>query len=189
MERILVIGAGPHAAVVADILEIVGNPAVGMVDVRDGVVPDIPHDAIVVAIGDNAARRAVAEQLTARGERMATVIHPFTSVARSAILGEGVVLTAGAIVQPRAVIGRGAIVNTKASVDHDSVLGDFAHLSAGATVGARCRIGEEVLLALGASVASDMRVGARSVIGCGAAVVRDIPEGVTAWGVPARVMR
>lgn len=189
MERILIIGTGPHAVVVADLLDLLGNPAVGMVDVWDGAVPGIPHDAIVVGIGDNAARRAVAEQLVARGERLATVVHPFTSVARSVTIGEGVVLCAGAVVQARAVLGRGSIVNTNASVDHDSVLGDFSHLSAGVTVGARCHIGEEALLALGASVASDMRVGARTTIGCGAAVVRDIPEGVTAWGVPARVMR
>lgn len=185
MQRILIIGAGAQATIVADILDVCGTPAVGMTE-HDRPLPE--HDAIVVAIGDNAARRAITEQLLARGERLATVIHPFTSIARSATIGAGSMISAGAIVLPRASIGRGVLLNTKASVDHDSVLGDFAHVSAGATVGARCRIGEETLIALGASVASERSVGARTIVGAGAAVVRDVPADVVAYGVPARVI-
>jgi len=196
--RILIVGAGSQGAIVADILR---DRALGFVDDHLsgatilgfpvlGTVASLwqhPHDAIVVAIGDNRARRAVTEALVAKGEKLATVIHPFTSIAPSATIGEGSMISAGALVLPRATIGRGVLLNTKSSVDHDSVVGDFAHVSAGATVGARCRIGEETLIALGASIASNMRVGARTVIGAGAAVVRDIPDDVIAFGVPARV--
>ena len=183
MQRVLIIGAGAQASIVADML---GDAAAGMV--RDDE-PFPEHDAVVVAIGDNHVRRAITERLLARGERLATVVHPFTSIAASATIGEGSMICAGAIVLPRAKIGRGVIVNTRASVDHDSVIGDFAHVSAGATVGGRCSIGDETLIAIGACVASDRRVGARSVIGAGATVVRDIPDGVFAWGVPARVTK
>lgn len=188
MERILIIGAGGQAAVVADILEVAGTPAVGMVELFGDALPAVPHDAVIVAIGDNRARRVLTERLVAAGERLATVIHPFASVAKSATIGEGVMISAGAIVLPRAVIGRGVLLNTKASVDHDSVVGDFAHISPGATVGGRCRIGEETLIALGASVASGINVGARTVLGSGGVAVRDLPDDVTAWGVPARVV-
>ena len=189
MERILIIGTGAHAVVVADILEAAGTPAVGMVELFGDALPDVPHDAVIVAIGDNHARRAVTERLVAAGERLATAIHPFTSIAGSATIGEGSTISAGAIVQPRATIGRGVLLNTKASVDHDTVIGDFAHVSAGGTVGARCRIGDEVLIALGASVVSDIHIGPRTTLGAGAVAVRDLPEAVVAWGVPARVRR
>lgn len=206
--RVIVVGAGGHGAVVADILRCAheaGAPVVpvGFVDDTPGLqgsrVLDLPilgavaslprhdHDAIVVAIGDNGARRTVTERLRESGERLATAIHPFASVAATARIGEGSMLSAGALVLPRAVIGRGVLLNTKASVDHDSVVGDFAHVSAGATVGANVRIGDEVLIALGASVTSRRSVGARTTIGAGAVVVRDIPADATAWGVPARV--
>ena len=196
--RIVIVGAGAHGAVVADIL---GERAVGFVDdERPGTtvvglpvfgpiasLPDVPHDAIIVAIGDNRARRELTERLVARGERLATAIHPFTFISPSATIGEGSTISAGALVLSRTTIGRGVLLNTKSSVDHDTIVADFAHVSAGATVGARCRIGEETLIALGASVASDMRIGARTVIGAGACVVRDIPDDVVAFGVPARV--
>ena len=187
MQRILIIGAGGQAAIVADILEAAGTPAVGMVELFGDALPDIPHDAVVVAIGDNRLRRVMTGRLVAKGERLATAIHPFSSIARSATIGEGSMISAGAIVLPRATVGRGVLLNTKASVDHDSVVGDFAHVSAGGTVGAKCRIGEEVLIALGASVISGITIGARTTLGAGAVAVRDLPEDAVAWGVPARV--
>ena len=195
---IVIVGGGSQGAIVADIL---GERAIGFVDdsLIGGRVLGLPilgpidslrdhaHDAIVVAVGDNRARRELTERLLASGETLATVIHPFAYVSPSATIGEGSMLSAGALVLPRAVLGRGVLLNTKASVDHDSVVGDFAHVSAGGTVGAKCRIGDETLIALGASIASERRVGARTLIGAGAVVVRDIPDDVVAFGVPARV--
>lgn len=201
LQRIVIVGAGSQGAIVADILEAAGTPAAGFVDdYRPGAtIANLPvlgaieslrhveHDAVIVAIGDNRARRELTERLIAQGEQLANAIHPFTSIAPSATIADGVMISAGALVLPRAAIGRGVLLNTKASVDHDSVVGDFAHVSAGGTVGAKCTIGEETLIALGASVASDRTVGARTIIGAGAVVVRDIPDDVIAFGVPARV--
>jgi sugar O-acyltransferase (sialic acid O-acetyltransferase NeuD family) len=192
-QRIVIVGAGSQGAIVADILECAGTPAIGFVDDTPGknvlgTIDDlrsIAHDAIIVAIGDNRLRRGLVERLA--GERLATAIHPFTSIAASARIGEGSMISAGAIVQPHAVIGRSAILNTKASVDHDSIIGDFAHISLGATIGAKVRIGEETLIAAGATIVSGMTVGARSIIGAGAVVVRDVADDVTAFGVPARL--
>jgi sugar O-acyltransferase (sialic acid O-acetyltransferase NeuD family) len=192
-QRIVIVGAGAQGAIVADILERAGTPAIGFVDDTPGKdvlgriddLRTIPHDAIVIAIGDNRLRRGLVEKLA--GERLATAIHPFTSIAASASIGEGSMISAGVIVQPRAVIGRCVILNTKASVDHDSVIGDLGHISLGATIGANVRIGEGTLIAAGATIVSGMTVGSRSIVGAGAVVVRDVPDDVTAFGVPARV--
>src|SRR3989442_13866874 len=208
MRKIVVVCAGAQGVIVCDILQrsreagadgiavafvddtpavlgrtILGLPVLGAIS----SLCDVDHDAIIVAIGDNRTRRMLTERLAAGGERLATAIHPFVSIAPSSQIGAGSMISAGALVMPRAVIGRGVLLNTKSSVDHDSVIGDFAHVSVGATVGARVRIGDETLIALGASVISDRSVGARTIIGGGACVVHDIPDDVTAWGVPARV--
>jgi sugar O-acyltransferase (sialic acid O-acetyltransferase NeuD family) len=208
VKRIVILCAGGQGAIVADILQRAheaGSDAVpiGFVDDTSGLVgtailgidvlasiaslKDIGHDAVIVALGDNRARREMTERLLASGERLATAIHPRACIAPSASIGEGSMISAGAIVTPRAVIGRGVILNTNCSVDHDSVIDDFAHVSAGATVGARCHIGAEALIALGATVVSRMTVGARTIIGSGAAVVNPIPPDVVAFGVPARI--
>jgi len=192
-QRIVIVGAGSQGTIVADILECAGTPAIGFVDDTPGkdvlgTIDDlrtIEHDAIIVAIGDNRLRRSLVERLA--GERLATAIHPFTSIAKSARIGEGSMISAGAIVTPNAVIGRSVILNTKTSIDHDTIVGDFAHVSLGSTIGANVRIGEETLIAAGVTIVTGITVGARSIIGAGAAVVRDVPDDVTAFGVPARV--
>jgi len=208
VKRIVIVCAGGQGAVVADILlrareagsnampigfvddtpDIVGTAILG-IDVLAPIasLKDIGHEAVIVALGDNRARREMTERLLAAGEKLASAIHPRACIAPSAVIGEGSMISAGAIVTPRAVIGRGVILNTNASVDHDSVIDDFAHVSAGATVGARCHIGAEALIALGATVVSRMTVGARTIIGSGAAVVDHIPADVVAFGVPARI--
>ncbi|HUR79161.1 MAG TPA: NeuD/PglB/VioB family sugar acetyltransferase [Thermoanaerobaculia bacterium] len=179
MQRILIIGRGAQAAIVADIL---GSAVAAMVEDHE---PFPAHDAVIVAIGDNRARRAISERIA--HEAFATAIHSFTSIAGSAVVGDGTMICAGAIVAPRASIGRGVLLNTKASVDHDSAIGDFAHIAPGATIGGRCRIGEETVIGPGATVVSGVTIGARVVVGAGAVVMRDLPDDVVAWGVPARL--
>jgi sugar O-acyltransferase (sialic acid O-acetyltransferase NeuD family) len=207
-KRVVIVCAGSQGVVVADILSraseagaatvsigfvdddsmlrgttIFGLPVLGVID----SLPEIAHDAIVVAIGNKHVRRILAERLVASGERLVMAIHPFVSIAPTARIGTGSMISAGSIVLLHAHIGQCVLLNTKSSVDHDSVVGDFSHISIGATVGANVRIGEETLIALGASVVSRIAVGSRTVIGSGAVVVRDMPDDCTAWGVPARV--
>lgn len=197
MKRIAIIGAGGHGAVVADIL---GERAAGFVDESPSLLgasvlglpvfaslDAIEQDGVIVAIGDNAVRRAITERIVRAGERLATAIHPFASVASPATIGEGTMLCAGAIVSPRAVLGRGVLLNTKASIDHDCVIGDFVHIAPGATLGGDVQVGAETFIGPGATVAAGIRIGARAVIGAGAVVVRDVPDDVTTWGVPARI--
>jgi sugar O-acyltransferase (sialic acid O-acetyltransferase NeuD family) len=207
--RIVIIGAGGHGLVVADILlaagasrplEIVGvlddNPVLTGTRILDvpilgttAMLPRIAHDAVVVAIGDNARREQVTSELLRRGEQLFTARHPQAIVAAGVECGPGCVIAAGAVIAPGVVLGTGVIVNTRCSVDHQSLLEPFAHVSVGATVGGDVTIGARTLIGLGAGVMSARRIGSDTIIGAGALVVHDIPGGVVAFGVPARVHR
>jgi len=205
--KIVIVGAGNQGSIVADALAAAHESgasarAIGFVDEqREGSFAALPilgktsaletieHDAVIVAIGDNAVRRRVIDELLARGETLAIARHPFSSIAPTAIIEPGVMISAGVIVAPNARIGLGALLNTKASIDHDTNIGRCAHISCGATVAGRIDIGDEVLIGAGATVLSGCSVGARSIVGAGAVVVRDVPADVVAFGNPARVRR
>src|SRR5438132_14222360 len=68
-------------------------------------IDQFEHDALILAIGANAVRRALFERLCLRGERFAAAQHPRATVAPGVAIGQGTLICAGAIVNPHASIG------------------------------------------------------------------------------------
>jgi sugar O-acyltransferase (sialic acid O-acetyltransferase NeuD family) len=201
MNGILILGAGGHAKVVADILLTQGQLVIGFLDDNPATwgstlfglpvlgpidtFTDHAPTGLILAIGSNRARRAIAARLNPRRAHWVNAIHPRATIARSARLGRGVVVAAGAILNPDCQLGDHAIVNTSATVDHDSVVGDYAHLAPGCHLAGDVRVGAGALLGVGVSVKPGCAIGDWATVGVGAAVVRNIPPNVVAHGVPA----
>ena len=143
----------------------------------------------VLAIGNNQVRRALAEAWKAAKVAWARVVHPSAVVSPSATVEPGAVILAGAVVNTQAFVGEHVIINSGAIVEHDCVLKAYASISPGVCMGGRVEIGEAAFLATGVSVAPRVRIGAGTVVGAGAVVLGDLPDGVLAYGVPARVVR
>lgn len=208
--RVVIIGAGGHGQVVADLLmrmneqsqrlELVGYldddpdlwnqhrlglPVLGAIE----QLPRLAHDAVIIAIGDNARRRQIAERLGEMNETLIVGCHPRSVVAPDVTVGRGAMLCANAVVNPGSVIGANVILNTSCSVDHHNQIGDYAHIAPGANLGGEVLVGEGALVGIGAVIMPWRRVGAWSIVGAGALVHEDVPEGATVIGVPARVLR
>ena len=206
MSRLIVLGGGGHGRVVADtarrsgrweqILFLDDAPArtraesdfaiLGTCNDLDQVLR--AGDECVVAIGDNAQRRALLDQVEEHAAPLATVIDPSAAVSADAQLGPGTVVLPQGAVNIGAVLGRGCIVNTGATVDHDCRLGECVHVAPGAHLGGDVAAGDLAWIGIGASIRHGMRIGARAMVGAGAAVVSDVSTGTTVVGVPARVL-
>lgn len=207
MQRIGVIGAGDHGLVVVDILlqgQSAGLPFLVVAIADERPVAGVKHllgvplvgdldalarhdvDAVVVAVGDNRARRAVTESVRTRGWSLATVRHPSAIVARDVEIGEGVMLCAGCVVGPSARVLAGTILNTGCSIDHHNLVGPFAHIAPGAHLGGTVLVGEGAMVGIGATVLPGCRIGAWATVGGGATVVGDVAADTTVVGVPAR---
>lgn len=145
--------------------------------------------AVALGVGDNFVRQKLAMKCISWGIELMTAIHPLASVSDSARLGAGTVVMAHATINADAYIGDGVIVNTSAVVEHDVELGDFANVSPRAVMAGASRLGRLSHLAIGASILPGICVGANSLIGAGSVVIKNIPDGVVAFGVPARVQR
>ncbi|NPV90651.1 MAG: acetyltransferase [Firmicutes bacterium] len=142
----------------------------------------------VVAIGDNQARKRIADSYD-RCCEWVTLVHPSAYVHRSVVLGRGTVVFAGSCIQPEAVIGDHVIVNTGATIDHDCRIGDFCHLAPGVHLGGNITAAEGTFLGIGSRVIPGSMIGEWSVIGAGSAVIRDVPRLSRVAGVPARQIR
>jgi sugar O-acyltransferase (sialic acid O-acetyltransferase NeuD family) len=208
--RVVIVGAGGHATVVADILlrmrdsgaavepvacldddpsrhgtELLGVVVQGPLD----RLAAIAHEAVIVAIGDNRVRSGLFARLRAQGERFASAIHPSAVLAPDVRLGEGIMVCAGVVVNAATEVGDDVILNTGSTIDHHNRIGAHAHIAPGTHLGGEVSVGEGALLGIGVSVLPGRSIGAWTVVGAGGVVTRDVPAQVTAVGVPARVIR
>jgi sugar O-acyltransferase (sialic acid O-acetyltransferase NeuD family) len=151
-------------------------------------VSAIPHDAVVIGIGDNQVRRQLFLELSSKGEKIATVIHPGATIARDVRIGRGTVVFAGVVVNTGSVIGENVILNTACTVDHDCKVRSHAHICPGAHLGGTVTVGEGAFVGIGSTIIHNRTVGEWSIVGGGAAVVRDVPSRTTAVGVPTRTI-
>ncbi len=199
-KKIVFIGASGHGKVLADMAELCGYTDIVFLDDNPdaktcgqypvvGTSKDMDayaHWDFFVSIGSNKVREKIQTALEEKGYKVATLIHPNATVAKSAALGQGTAVMAGAVVNPYAVLGRGCIVNTCASVDHDCVLSDFVHIAVGAHVAGAVNIGTRTWIGAGATVSNNLSVCEDCLLGAGAVAVKDILESGTYVGVPAK---
>jgi UDP-N-acetylbacillosamine N-acetyltransferase len=205
---VLVWGSCGHALVVADILRSQGQvEIVGFIDdgpecaKRIGEVSVLGnrHELIklnsdgikhiIIGFGDCEARLRSADFAAEKGFDFITAIHPSAVIAGDASIGGGTVVAAASVINPAARIGRHVIINTSASVDHECLIDDGAHIGPGAHLGGCVTVGRATWIGIGAVVKDHVKIGAGTIIGAGAVVVEDIPDGVVAYGVPAKVQR
>jgi sugar O-acyltransferase (sialic acid O-acetyltransferase NeuD family) len=185
--RLLVVGAGGHGRSVAEAAELSGQfEVVGFLDdalpagksvfnvaVLGPMVSMDQHRAAagqtIVAIGNNAVRQKLLQQLASAGFVLATVIHPRAIVSPSAILGEGSAVMAGAIVGTEARLGVGSIVNCGAVVDHHAIVEDFGHLGVNASMAGGTVLGRGAWMQAGAALGYGVKVAAGVVLAPGEA--------------------
>lgn len=151
----------------------------------DDYVP-AEDEAVLVAIGDPHGKRAVVERLRARGARFASLVHPSAVIARSARLGEGVVICPQAVVSADAEVGDFAAINVGSCVGHDARLGAYSTLSSQVDLTGFVEVGEAVFFGSGARVLPKVSVGAGAKIGAGAVIMRRVPEGAVMFAMPAK---
>jgi sugar O-acyltransferase (sialic acid O-acetyltransferase NeuD family) len=211
MSGLLILGAGGHAKVVAEtalascvassvaFLDnrltgydncqlVLGWPLIGPLSLALQADIISHFDAAVVAIGHASTRLHWIRQLQLAGYNLPALRHPTAWVSPSAQLGLASVVFAQVAVQAQVSIGTGAILNTGSSVDHDAQLADGVHICPGSRLAGEVEVGARSWIGIGASVIQQVRIGSDVTVGAGAAVVRDLPDGVTAAGVPARIL-
>lgn len=201
MKSLIIIGAGGHGRVVADIAQKMGvYKTIAFLDDRNitetmgfpvvGKVSDVQKYVdggdIFVAIGDSYVRESLVNRLLQINANIPVLIHPSAIVGACVEIGLGTAVMAGAIINPCAKIGKGVILNTSCSVDHDCVIDNFAHISVGAHVAGAVNIGEYAWIGAGAVVKNNINISANCIIGAGAVVVKDVLETGIYVGVPAK---
>lgn len=205
-------GAKGHALVLAEIVQQQGGEVIALFDsssIVDTVLPgiethigieayeawilkqeNIQNVSAIAAIGGarGSDRRDFLKIFRNSGVKTPTLIHSSAVVSASAHIGENSHILAGAVIAPMVELGEACIVNTNASVDHECVLGAGVHIAPGATLCGCVQVGENTLIGAGSVVLPRVKIGSNVVVGAGSVVTRDIPDGVVAFGNPAKII-
>lgn len=79
----------------------------------------------VMGVGDPTLRKAIFTELKAGGAQFMNLVHPWTDICPSAVVGEGNVFQRGSTVYCNATIGNGNYINGAVNLSHDANIGDF----------------------------------------------------------------
>lgn len=204
MDKVIIIGSGGHARSLLGLLARLGHPVVGLVGTdttNPGLVPILGDDDwlerhgpkgvhLVNGIGSagpTTVRRKVFERFDRLGFDFAVLISPSADCEPDLIIGAGSQIHKGALIQPNVRIGRNVIVNTGTIVEHDCVINDHAHVATGCVLTGGVVVEAGAHIGAGSVIRQGIRIGQGSVIGAGSVVTKDIPDGMVAFGCPARI--
>lgn len=203
MKNVVIIGAGGHAKVIADIVLKSGDNLIGFLDdykekdtiiLEDYKILDKAENTekyndentyFIIAIGDNHIRKAFTEKFKVK---YYTAIHPTAVIGADVRIGEGSCVMPNACINPGTVIGKACIINSASLIEHDNVLEDYVHVSPSATTCGEVKIGELTHIGARATIRNRVTITSEVVIGMGATVVGDISEKGTYIGTPAKKM-
>src|SRR5882724_1809526 len=212
MTEVIGVGAGGHARVVIEILQLQGqHVVVGLLDARkdkvgsevvgvrvlgdDALLPELHdrgiHHAFIGlgTVGIKSQRRQLCEKVSSLGFQIVSAVHPSAYISRSAEIGEGATVMAAAVINTSCRIGDNVIVNTGAIIEHDCVIGSHVHVATGACLSGTVSVGTGTHIGTGAVVRQGISIGENSVVAAGAVVVHDVPDNVVVMGVPAKIYK
>ncbi|MGD8451242.1 MAG: acetyltransferase [Phycisphaerae bacterium] len=208
--RVLILGAGGQGRVVLDVLlqgslyHVVGfldnNPAIqgrrvdgipvyGGIDELPRLAGELDVRGVIVAIGDNGARRGLARRIESAGIDLISAVHPSATLARNATIGKNVVIAAGVVVCAHCQIGDSVILNTGCIIDHQTMIGEGSHICPGVRLAGRVKVEPGTFVGIGATVIPNVTLGCECIVGAGAVVIEDVPAMSTVVGVPARQVK
>jgi acetyltransferase EpsM len=210
--KLVIIGAGEHAQVVAEAAQ--SRPDLwslaGFVDADPSAtlsnIPSLPYlgcdrDLITLAadeeywavlgiggLGSSNVRRRIVEMFAGSMVNWGSIIHSAAWISPTASVDEGAVILAGAMINANATLGQNCIINTGSVIEHDVRVGAWAIVSPGVTIGGGSVLGENSFVGLGAKIRDHITVSQDATVGMGAVVLKDVPPGCTVVGVPARTI-
>lgn len=206
----ILLGAGGHASVVLALLrelqcEVLGvsDPALLSQSVLQWQGLPVWDDATVLAqhsptnvflangvgfVQTPEPRQGVFHTYTQTGYVFPALVHPFTWVAADVLVGEGVQIMAGAVVQTGAQLGANTLVNTGARIDHGCQIGPHSHVACGAVLCGNVQLGSHTFIGAGAVVIQGISLGDHCTVGAGSVVLHSHGHHQRLVGTPARVI-
>ena len=204
MQDLIILGAGPHAQEMADIVAQINrvqptwNLLGSIVSPRQADLVGQTIDNLVIlgtetAIGQYPQACFAAEYGSDSSgcprERLISLIAHSAFVARTAVIGAGCVIYPNCFVGHNARLGDRVFVLSGSIINHDNVLEDNVSVTSHVSLAGYVHVETGCYLGQACTVRQYLRIGRDSLIGMGSVVLADVPPNSVMVGNPARKLR
>lgn len=202
MKKVIIIGAGGHAAELRDYINHHNNarPAdrlevVGFIDDDEnnykhyefpepylGSIKEHPIDKDVfylMGIANLNYRKPLIEEFETAGAKFTGLIHPTAIISPTCEIGEGTVVSHNASVGAKAKLGRFNMLNSRCTIGHDTQMGDFNFISPQVAISGNTKIGENNLIGTNSCTIPGMTIGNNNKIAAGMVIYKTVGDGET----------
>ncbi|CEK10221.1 acetyltransferase [Legionella hackeliae] len=194
--KAILIGAGGHARVVAELARLNNIEILGLVDIGlgqntfwDNGIKCLGSDEVInnfspqeidllngigTLPGKSDTRCSVFNKFKACGFSFPPLIHPRAIVSSETQIEAGVQIMAGAIINPKARIGENTIINSGAIIEHDCIINEHVHVAPGAVLSGSVTLKQNVHIGTGAVIIQNIIIEESSIVGAGAIITQNV---------------
>lgn len=198
MKKVIIVGAGGHAAELIDYIVFMNQYEVlGLIDDSKsnydaydynfsylGAIKDhvVQIDATyVMGIANMKYRRNIIETLVEKGAEFMTLIHPTALISPSAKIGIGCVISHNVSIGPKAILEDYNLINSRCTIGHDSHIGSFNFLSPQVVTGGFAKLGNENFIGTNAAILPGIIVGNNNTVAAGMIVDKKVEDSSTVF--------
>lgn len=119
----------------------------------------------------------------------ATIVHPFSFIDETALVGPGCIIYPGTVIDKNVVVRENTVLNNGCIISHDSIVGPHSFLSPNTALAGFVSIGECAYLGISTTVIDNISIASNIQTGGGTVVIKDIQQAGLYVGNPARFIR
>lgn len=192
MKNLLIIGAGGHGKVCAEIAEnmnkwkkiyFIDDNLKGFVNDFEikGTISNLndfdsrSYD-VFVAIGDNKLRMKISNKVKKQKFNLISLISPRAIISNNVEILKNVVIMPGVVINTNVTIDEGVIINTASVIEHDCKIGKYSHISPNSTLCGSIEIGELVWIGAGTTIKQNIKIIDDVIVGMGSIVLKNINQ-------------
>jgi acetyltransferase EpsM len=205
MKKIIIIGAGGHAAELNDYINLHNQikpqeriEILGFIDDDEQIYAHYDYTApflgsiknhqinsdvsYLMGIANIKYRKEITLAFLEKGAQFTGFIHPTVVISPSAKVGSTVVISHSTSVGPKVTIGEHNLINSRCTIGHDTSIGEFNFISPMVALSGNTKIGNENLIGTGSITIPAIKIGNHNKIGAGTVVIFDIADHFTVVG-------